>query len=83
MWGLFQDIEDPSVFVETFVVPTWHEHLRQHVERGTVGDQRLEARARELLAPGAVPRVRHLVWATATVAWNRREPARRGWRRAG
>lgn len=83
MWGLFQDIGDPSVFVETFVVATWHEHLRQHVERGTVGDQVLEARAREFLVAGAVPRIRHMVWATEAVAWSRREPATRESPRAG
>jgi MFS family permease len=62
-WGLFQDTDDPTLFVESFTVPSWHEHLRQHLERGTVSDQKLEARARALLADGATPRVRHLIWA--------------------
>jgi MFS family permease len=76
MWGLFQDLDDPSVFVETFVVPTWHEHLRQHLERGTVLDQRLEARACEFLVPGAVPGIRHLVWAEGNASWSRPAPSR-------
>lgn len=63
LWGLFQDAGKPEVFLETFTVATWHEHLRQHVERGTVSDRELEAQARRLLVPGAEPRVRHLVWA--------------------
>ncbi|MCZ4493148.1 MAG: family transporter [Conexibacter sp.] len=61
LWGLFQDAEDPTMFLETFTVKTWHEHLRQHLERGTVMDQELERRARDLLRPGEEPRVRHLL----------------------
>ena len=34
-WGLFRDLADTDLFVETFVVATWSEHLRQH-ERRTV-----------------------------------------------
>jgi MFS family permease len=67
LWGLFRDIDDPAVFLETFVVATWHEHLRQHIERGTVADQRLEARAREFLDGGTRPKVRHLIWAAAVL----------------
>jgi hypothetical protein len=63
MWGLFQDTADRTLFVESFTVSTWHEHLRQHLERGTVLDRELEAAARRLVAPGREPHVRHLVWA--------------------
>jgi MFS family permease len=63
LWGLFQDTEDPSLFLETFTVTNWQEHLRQHMERGTMMDAELERRARELLAEGESPRTRHLVWA--------------------
>jgi MFS family permease len=83
MWGLFQDISAPSVFVETFLVSTWQEHLRQHFERGTVLDQRLEDRARALLVPGASPRIRHLIWASHPVAPRRPAPARPGSRHEG
>jgi MFS family permease len=65
LWGLFQDIADPELFLETFTVATWHEHLRQHFERGTAMDAALEARARSMLRDGAPPRVRHLIWAEA------------------
>jgi MFS family permease len=65
MWGLFEDTQEPAVFVETFTVATWHEHLRQHLERGTVMDVELEAAARRFLADGTEPVVRHLVWAEA------------------
>jgi MFS family permease len=63
LWGLFQDAEDPTVFLETFTVRTWHEHLRQHLERGTVMDHELERRAYAALRDGDGPRVRHLLWA--------------------
>jgi MFS family permease len=68
MWGVFQDVEDPGLFLETFMVSTWREHLRQHVERGTVADALLERRARAYLAEGTDPIVRHLVWAYAVPA---------------
>jgi hypothetical protein len=59
-WTLFQDAADPDRFVETFIVPSWEEHLRQH-ERITVADRRFEERANRLLADGETPRVTHLV----------------------
>src|SRR3954451_15735442 len=68
LWGVFQDAEDPELFLETFTVHTWREHLRQHVERGTVADAALEERARVYLAGTERPTVRHLVWAYAVPA---------------
>ena len=68
LWGVFQDAEDPESFLETFTVSTWHEHLRQHMERGTVADAALEVRARAHLADEDAPVVRHLVWAYAVPA---------------
>ena len=55
----------PSLYVETFTMATWHEHLRQHLERGTVWDRELEAAARALTMDGTEPVVRHLIWADA------------------
>lgn len=60
-WGLFQDLADPELYVETFTVATWEEHLRQHVERGTEGDRTHEERARALTVGQEGPRVRHLL----------------------
>jgi hypothetical protein len=68
LWGVFQDAEDPELFLETFTVTTWHEHLRQHVERGTVADAALEERARAYHAENTGPVVRHLVWAYSVPA---------------
>lgn len=40
-WGLFRDLADPDRFVETFVVGSWGEHLRQHQRATTSSDARL------------------------------------------
>jgi MFS family permease len=67
LWGVFQDAENPQLFLEIFTIGTWQEHLRQHLERGTVSDAALEEQAREFtVGPGPV--VRHLVWAYAVDA---------------
>ncbi|MBV9125869.1 MAG: MFS transporter, partial [Planctomycetes bacterium] len=42
-WGLFHDMENPSRYLETFVVESWAEHLRQH-ERVTRADLAVEER---------------------------------------
>jgi MFS family permease len=60
-WGLFQDSADPDRFVETFLVATWEEHLRQHGERSTAGDRALLEAALELAERG--PLVQHLLYA--------------------
>jgi MFS family permease len=59
-WGLFEDSQDAGRFVETFVVETWAEHLRQH-GRGTAADAPLFARVRAYHRGDAPPRVTHLV----------------------
>ncbi len=38
-WGLFRDLAAPQQFIETFVVESWGEHLRQH-RRTTVNADR-------------------------------------------
>jgi MFS family permease len=49
-WGLYNDAAAPRRFVETFVVESWAEHLRQH-GRVTVAD-RAPRRLRRLRAAG-------------------------------
>lgn len=56
-WGIFRDLEVPSRYLETFLVYSWAEHLRQH-ERLTVVDRRLEERIRQLISGS--PKVHHL-----------------------
>jgi MFS family permease/quinol monooxygenase YgiN len=57
-WDLYRDGADRHHFVETFVVRSWAEHLRQHGERLTGADQEFEERA-IALAEGP-PEVQHL-----------------------
>ena len=57
-WGIFWDLEDADRFVETFIVSSWAEHLRQH-ERSTNADREVEDRLQTDVT--GEPNVRHLV----------------------
>jgi len=59
-WGLFEDAAVPGRYVETFVVESWAEHLRQH-HRGTAEDTTVVARVRAYHHGDAPPRVTHWV----------------------
>ncbi|SFS20070.1 Predicted arabinose efflux permease, MFS family [Dyella sp. OK004] len=59
-WGIFQNIEQSEDFIESFVVPSWLEHLRQH-ERVSHDDQRLQLVIAALMSEGQVPAVHHYV----------------------
>jgi hypothetical protein len=48
------------VFLETFIVPTWDEHLRQHLERSTATDREFMAAARALPDGDGDVEVHHL-----------------------
>jgi len=59
-WGLFNDPAQPARYVETFVVASWAEHLRQH-ERVTVADRETEDVARAFHVGATPPVVSHLI----------------------
>lgn len=59
-WAVFRDAERPEVFVETFLVESWEEHLRQHA-RVSNADLAMETRVKSLHRGAAPPRVRHLL----------------------
>jgi MFS family permease len=59
-WWLFRDTSDPSKFVETWIEPTWAEHLRYH-ERVSVAHKELEERAQRLTRNGFRTSTRHFV----------------------
>ncbi|HEV8149083.1 MAG TPA: MFS transporter [Gemmatimonadales bacterium] len=50
-WRLYREGETARVFVETYFVATWEEHLRQHHGRLTGADAVIDRRARELSDP--------------------------------
>jgi MFS family permease len=64
-WGLYNDSAVPTRFVETFVVESWAEHLRQH-ERATVADRELERTALDFHVGATPPTITHLIYARAT-----------------
>jgi hypothetical protein len=59
-WGLYHDTEVGDRYVETFVVNSWAEHLRQHA-RVTQADRQLEERVQALVR--GEPVVKHLIHA--------------------
>jgi predicted MFS family arabinose efflux permease len=58
-WGIFEDAAEPGRMVETFLVDSWLEHLRQH-ERITNADRALQDIVRGFQTEGA-PKVTHLI----------------------
>jgi MFS family permease len=62
-WGIYRDVEVANRFVETFLVHSWAEHLRQH-ERQTNADRELEERVYSYVV--GQPKVRHLLYAHST-----------------
>ena len=48
-WRLFRSVEQESTFVETFVVPSWGEHMHQHYTRLTGQDLLIEQRIEQFV----------------------------------
>lgn len=61
-WGIFEDAAEAGRFLETFLVESWLEHLRQH-ERVTNADRIVEDKVRHFLR--SPPVVTHLISADA------------------
>jgi quinol monooxygenase YgiN len=57
-WGVYEDTAERGRFLETFLVESWLEHLRQH-ERVTNADRVLQEHIHRLLRE--TPKVAHLV----------------------
>jgi MFS family permease len=60
LWGLFHDAAAPGRFVESFLVETWAEHLRQH-GRATEADREIERRVRAFHIAATPPAITHLI----------------------
>ncbi|PQV63559.1 putative arabinose efflux permease, MFS family [Abditibacterium utsteinense] len=63
-WTLFQDMAEPTLWMESFLVESWHEHLRQHA-RITYADREVEELGHSFHRGSAAPRVKHLLAASA------------------
>jgi predicted MFS family arabinose efflux permease len=59
-WGLFADTAQPGRYLETFLVESWAEHMRQHA-RVTNEDRAAQTIARSFHVGDAPPVVTHLV----------------------
>jgi predicted MFS family arabinose efflux permease len=58
-WGLFEDAGREGQFLETFLLDSWMEHLRQH-ERVTQADRARQEAVHRFLLEGS-PKVSHLI----------------------
>jgi MFS family permease len=61
-WGLFKDAADPTRYVETFLVESWAEYLRQR-ERLTVSDLAVRSKAYAFHRGEGRPRVSRMIYA--------------------
>jgi MFS family permease len=61
-WELFTDSVNPNRFVETFLLESWLEHMRQH-ERVTRSDRKAEELARAFHIGAGTPKIVHLIHA--------------------
>jgi MFS family permease len=69
-WGVFEDVADPGCFVETYVVRSWAEHLRQH-ERFTAEDLSVRDRVRSFHIGQDPPAVSHFIHPDAAITQRR------------
>jgi MFS family permease len=58
-WGIFEDAADEGRFVETFLLESWLEHLRQH-ERVTNADRVAQEAVHQFQVDG-IPKVTHFI----------------------
>ena len=73
-WDLYADVERPGSYLETFVVDSWSEHLRQH-NRLTMADLELTKLAKSFHRGERPPTVRHMLWAPAALETSRSQSA--------
>jgi MFS family permease len=59
-WSVYRDADREHRYIETFVLPSWDEHVRQH-QRRTVTDLELQEDLQQFLKPGTQPAAKHFV----------------------
>jgi len=57
-WGVFEDAGEPGRYIETFLLDSWLEHLRQH-ERVSNADRELQEQVQAFVVGS--PKVTHLI----------------------
>jgi len=61
-WGIFYDAGHRTRYIETFVVESWAEHMRQH-GRFTLADKQAQDLARSFHVHPSPPKVSHFIYA--------------------
>lgn len=59
-WSVYRDADKPYRFIESFVLPSWEEHMRQH-QRRTMTDLELQEDVLQYLRPGSEPTAKHFI----------------------
>jgi hypothetical protein len=59
-WGIFEDAHVRGRYIETFVVESWLEHLRQH-DRFTENDRQIVMKVHDFHTGPTAPRVEHMI----------------------
>ncbi|CAB4941205.1 unannotated protein [freshwater metagenome] len=60
-WVLREDPQTPGMFIESWYVPLWIDHQRQHRERTTMRDREIEEAALAFLVPGTEPAIERVL----------------------
>ncbi|WP_375495674.1 MFS transporter [uncultured Nostoc sp.] len=61
-WGIFHDTSQPNRYLETFIVESWVDHLRQY-ERFTVADREIRERVFAFHQGEEPPIISHMIYA--------------------
>ncbi|MEH1823610.1 MAG: MFS transporter [Nostoc sp.] len=61
-WGIFHDTSVPNRYLETFIVESWVDHLRQY-ERFTVADREIRKRVFAFHQGEKPPIISHMIYA--------------------
>lgn len=59
-WRIYRDLQDPSRYVERFIVGSWADYLHQRA-RATLADEELEAQVRVFLLEGVPVTTQHYI----------------------
>lgn len=61
-WGIFHDTSQPNRYLETFIVESWVDNLRQY-ERFTVADREIRVRVFAFHQGDEPPVISHMIYA--------------------
>ena len=60
-WALYNDLSDPDKYIESFILPSWIEHMRQF-ERLTEHEKEIEEKVSRFHIGNDPPKVKHLLF---------------------